>query len=799
MTICVRICVFLFAGLSALAQFNPVQAQNDSPALLNEVNSLDKWLGTDANGNTWRSYLLLKKLQAEVGGDREANPAVLFEVWRRFASGEAGLEGPRFQKVKTALEQYLNNRLRLSRDQVAAAAKEVKFAAPANDVIAKAVAEARTAATQVNAQINQLPRNTSAAARKHFGDQTLRDLAAGKNVEVARLDALALALDRYHWRVYDKQYIQLVPGLQYRNETEIPALEGANYTRLRAAVRRLRNLQATAGDADGAKSLQSAVDELVANLPKAADQVGKEYELVAISKQEEPLPLPPIAKAAAALKKLQMSGQAPQLGSAAAIGFSHPNLVGYVSRDFLGGGLEQDIDRVQPVNDNILGTSIHGTAHVRGRTDVRMLTNPDQAGYRILLGATANSSTVGYNGPVTILSTGVTQLKGEKKIHFDDEIGGMAPSPATATASTCTSINSICARSRLVERIAWKRASASKGEAEAIASGNAAARLRGEMDQQARESTSQVNSNFEKKYRRPLIIRNEYPKQFLTASSSELMQVVIAQQGLGQLGAPDAPPAPPASDLTLQLHESYVSNFSRAMLGGQEFTSLELRQLQESMGGEIKSIEQLAKERADRSGEGTEPNIPETIESLADTFLTFDDEFPIRVEFRGDQVLIVVRVKKLESRVENEDPKAPEERLLLVRGVEITALYKLGEVEGAPALIRNNEVGVNAAFLEKNPGPGEDANRRRLGKRRITDRFREDVFPETIKLSPLDFSKRKAAGNKQSFGNWSKLPPLPLDTAVAKSGWLTLGWSFPEEPARTVEKKAEPKVEKPAN
>lgn len=773
------ISAFLLTGFSALST---VHAQDDSASpLAAEVQSLDKWLGTDANGNTWRSYLLLKKLQAEISSDRAANPAVLFEAWRRFSSGEAGVEGPRFQKVRVALEQYLNNRLKTSREQATTAAKDAKFAAPSKETLTKATADARTAATQI----------TGTTVRKYLGEQTLKDLAAGKSVEMAELDSLAAKLDRYHFRVYDKQYIDLVPGLQYRNETKIAGLEGASYSRLRNAVRRLRDLRATTDEADGEKSLKTAVEDLAANLKTAADQIGKETELLAITKEESPLELSPAVRAAAALKKLQASGQAPQVVQNALLGFSHPNLIGNVSRDFLGGGLETDIDRVQPVHDNILGTSIHGTARVVGQTDVKMLTNPDQAGYRILLGAVAHSNTVGYNGPVTILSTGVTQLNGEKRIHFDDDIGGMSPSPAIASASTCTSINSICARSRLVEKIAWKRAAASKGEAEAIASGNAAARLRGEMDNQATDSTSQVNANFQDKYRRPLIIRGEYPKQFLTSSSTSQMQVVIQQQGLGQLAAPDAPPAPPAADLALQLHESYVSNYSRAMLGGQEFTSLELRQLQEQMGGEVKSIRELAEERAMRAGEGTEPDEAETIESLADTFLTFDDEVPVRVGFRGDQVLIVVRVKKLESRVDNEDPKAPEERLLLVRGVEVSALYKIGEVDGAPALIRNNDVGVNAAFLEKNPGPGEDGTRRRLGKRRITDRFREDVFPETIKLSPLDFSKRKAAGNKQAFGNWSKLPAMPLDVASAKGGWMTLGWSFPAEPERTTEKKSQ--------
>lgn len=768
----------LLTGLCALST---ARAQGDAPSKLEaEVKSLDAWLGTDANGNTWRNYLLLKKLRAEISSGREANPAVLFEAWRRFASGEAGLEGARFQNVRVALEQYLNDRLRLSRDQVAAAAKDAKFAAPTADAIARATAEARAAATQI----------TAVPARRYLGEQTLRDLAAGRNVETAALETLSLKLDKYHWRVYDEQYTKLVPGLKYRNETEVTGLEGPAFTRLRTAVQRLRNLRAN-GEADSGKSLQAAVDDLVANLPKAAEQVGKEYELTAITKEETALPLPPIAVAANALKKLQASGQAPQLTAAATTGFSHPNLIAYVTRDFLGGGLEQAIDRMQPVNDNILGTSVHGTAHVVGRTDVKMLTNPDQAGYQILLAAVANSNSVGYNRSVVIYSTGVTQLNGEKKIHFDDEIGGMSPSPAVASASTCTSINNICARSRLVEKIAWKRALASKAEAESIASAHAADRLRGEMDSQAVESTRSVNSNFQDKYRRPLLIRGEYPKQFLTASSTSQMQVVISQQGAGQLGAPDAPPAAPASDLALQLHESYISNFSRAMLGGQEFTSLELRQLQERMGGEVKTVRELAEERAKRAGEGTEVNEAETIESLADTFMTFDDDLPIRVEFRGDQVLIVVRIKKLESRVENEDPKAPEERLLLTRRVEVTALYKIGEVDGAPGLIRNNDIGVNAAFIDP-AQKDEDGNRRRLGKRRITDRFREEVFPETIKLSPLDFSKRKAAGNKpQTFGNWSKLPAMPLDVATAKSGWLSLGWSFPAEPPVTMEKKSE--------
>ncbi len=778
-------------------------AQNDAPAAVEKsAQALDAWLGTGTNGKIWRDYLLLKKLIAETTGDREANPAVLVEVWRRFTSGEAGLEGTRFQQVRQDLEHYLNERLHLSRSQVAALAKDAAdYAPPTPQEIAQAETALKQAIAQLNATLGRMPRAKGDVARKYLGAQTLQGLATGKQVDSVELDALATRLGKYHWRIYDKQYVDLVPALKFRNETKVEGLEGAAYGRVRTALNRVRDLRTAADDKDGKAAYQASVEDLVKHLDAAAKLVGENPKPAAITEKEDPLPLPPIALAAEALARLQASGQGnnsgnksgSKLAQEAVTGFSLPNLVAYTSRDFLGGGLEQEINRTQPVNDNILGTSVYGTARVVGETDVKMLTNPQQAGYQIFLNAVARSNTVGYNGPVTIFSTGVTQLHGQKKIHFDDDIGGMIPAPATATAATSTTINNVCARSRLVTRIAWKRVMGSKSQAEAIASGNAAARLRGEMDTQATSSTRQANINFQEKYRRPLLIRGEYPRQFVTASSSHLMQIAISQLGNGQLGAPDVPPAAPAADLAVQLHESYVSNFARAMLGGQEFTSLDLRQMQERMGGKVKSVEELAQERAAKSGEDTPPNIPETIESLADTFITFDDDMPVRVEFRDNQVLIVVRTKKLESRVENEDPKAPEERLLLARRIEISALYQVVQ-EGDSTVLKRDPIGVNTAFLDP-VAKDEDANRRRLGKRRITDRFREDVFPAEMKLGPLDFSKGQS--NKKAFGNWSSMPAMPVEAVKSAAGWFSIGWSLPEVPVKTPEKKSEQKKSEP--
>lgn len=787
------------------------QAQDDAPSdVAKSAASLDEWLGTDANGQKWRDYLLLKSLRAEVAGDREADPAALVEVWRRFTSGEAGLEGKRFQAVRVDLENYLNKRLQLARSQVAALAMDAaaNYVAPAPAAIASAEAELRQAAAAANAYIGRLPVAQRSRAREHLGDQAVTDWAAGKKPTDEQLAHAALALGKYKWRKYEQKYVELANKLDdvnleaWNEPAKVNGLEGSVYTRLRVALERVQNLRSAAGAEDGAKSLQTTVENLAKLVEQAETKISADDVPVAIKPVKEgmarkttALELPAAIQAAQSLGALQVTGQATPLRQELFRGYSLPNLVVYSSGDFFAAGLNQEINRIRPINDVILGTSVHGTAHVVGETRTQMLTNPLQAGYSINLGAVANSNTVGYNGPVTIFSTGVTQLHGQKKIHFDDEIGGMRPSPATASASTCTSINNICARSRLVTRIAWKRAMASKGAAEAEASAKAADNLRTEMNQQAVESTGNVNKNFEERYRVPLIIRGEYPRQFLTASSSKLMQVVISQLDQGQLGAPAAPPPAPSGDIVAQIHESYVANYGRAMLAGQTFSALEMRQMMEQMGAEVAPLSKIAEEQGIEGDERES----EAVVKLATSFLTFDTEVPLRAEFRGEHVLIVMRVDKAE-RTPPGDPTATslEEAF---RSVEISALYRIerefpGQANEGDYVLRRDKInedkprgeegreeeepivdrGVYSAFIVP---PKGNAQRARIALRNFTNRFRRDVFPVEIKLGPLKFEGRqKQTPGKDAFGNWSKLDPLPTTTAESTSGWLTLGWTM---------------------
>ncbi len=72
-------------------------------------------------------------------------------------------------------------------------------------------------------------------------------------------------------------------------------------------------------------------------------------------------------------------------------------------------------------------------SHLVGQVTAQLLPDDKRAQVETKLVARAASNTVGYNGPATIHSSGMTDLAGAKRIVIDDK--GFASYPAKATAS----------------------------------------------------------------------------------------------------------------------------------------------------------------------------------------------------------------------------------------------------------------------------------------------------------------------------------------------------------------------------
>lgn len=754
-------------NLMSSLRVNAAELASQAPAK-KALAELVAWLGDSDNSKTWKEFLHTEKLQAEL-----AKPApddsVLAQVEGQLASGEPGLQKRRFVALRGAIDAL---RAELGAQKLIAAVVDAQMLpAAAGEPTAEQKSANLKALSQASEQVNKLIGGWGAEdqdrARKHLLLDKLAQIAAGKGTTEDQQAVLA-RFRTYRWTDADGKDVAKVQGL------EAPEF---------SAVRRgLRKALIFALPAESRKNL---LDRAVKDLQALA--AGAAVDQSPAIPEMDPLPIPAeiyLGELVEMLADAQVKH--PLLDSTRNL-YGATNLYVRASQKFLSAGIEEDQNRTEPVRDCILGTDIHGTANLVARSKIILLDSPEEAKYDIYLVGNVHSNTVGYNGPVTIYSTGTTSVWAKKPLTFTEF--GLIGAPACVRCDTTTCINDICANKRIVENIAWKRATAAQPEAEAIASEHAEERIQPQFDQQVTESIGSVNERYDNGFREPLEIRDEAPRAFLTSTRKQNDFLSrITQASLGQLSAALPPPIATPSDMVVQVHETYVANMGRAMLGGETFTQNQQAELRKrmSLGGDD------AEPKADDKPADDLPIDEDTRASLSEaelkelsllvgrsTRITFDDRLPVRAEFGQDSAVIAVRLKSVErDAVKYKDMVDLREAKLPL--IEISAAYKLAATEDGFVLERQGDV-VSWVLA---PG-GESKSDGRLSppeitmKRRITDRFAREAFQEKIKIPALNFKPRK--GQEPPQGNWENLPPMPPTQAKAARGWFTLGWDLPAE------------------
>jgi hypothetical protein len=450
---------------------------------------------------------------------------------------------------------------------------------------------------------------------------------------------------------------------------------------------------------------------------------------------------------------LETSRQAPELVASIRQAYGRPNLFGYASRRFAAAGIERPVDQVTAVRDNILGTDLHGTARLVGHTTLSLNENPNMASINILLGGTAWSNNVGYNGPVTIHSTGVTSVSARKSIIMNEQ--GMFGYASQAWCCTRSTIYDICAHCGLIERIAWRRAGQQKGQAEAIASQHAGWRVAGQMDRESGRLIAEQNYRYRERFRNPLTRRNEFPEELAFSSTRDRIQMRMLQASAGMLGAPDEPPGfSKDHDLAVRAHESVVNNYAQGVLGGFELTDVRLEKL---IRDELKA--ELTDELRVTRPDGTLDPDKEPWSII------FAKEQPVRAKFADGGVWIGIRADGF-TRGEGEEPG--KYKPAITELVEISAAYKIEKTDQGATLRRDGDVQV---------------------------RFPDRANPEqiTVRDSPIvTFIRRKFRSLfKEEFvgeglvfkGQWERAGRLQLSELAADQAWLTLGWDMPSAAA----------------
>lgn len=692
------IAALLAAGLGFCAT-SVTLGQDASPQQVYAAEqSLSRWLGGGKKGEGWAEYLKSDELIAQVQLGEYASPEALKQILAKYEGDAKGLDLPQFVSVRTKLANWIEEleksaaETSANLEKIASAQEEFKPITAEQAAAAKAKLQSKLAELQTF--IHNSGKATENGWKSYLRWDDLTEQLAAEEPDLAVLERCYL------------RFNSGVKGLEYHQFADV-----------RRALRHYIDLQFFASTKQYKEMYEMQLGLLSENL--------KKY-------QAEPN-ADDAATIGAELGWLAQGGQIPDLVASARKTLNHPNLFVNASERLVGFGINRKVNDVVPVRDNILGTSIQGTGRTVGEVRAELIPNLAAAQLNLVLDAVTTSNNVGYNGPVTVHSTGVTSVLGTKTLLANPD--GVRGLPATAECSTNSTFNSINANSGIARNIGRNRAYEQKGQAEAIASQHAERRVEARMDQESAKLLQDANTRLKKEVRQPLDSRDEFPEYFNVSSTADAVNVIMLKANRFQLAAPGAPPtsAPETADVGVQVHESMPTNMAEVLLGGLKLTDVKLVDLLKERGTEIPEELQITPEKDPWS-------------------ITFDYQRPVEVRFGENKVEISIRGRQF-TRGDTEFNNI----------AKISAVYLVEQGDQGAKLTRDGDVTVE--FMGQGRQGIRDITLKTFLTKKFSALFEPEFVGEGLKLK----------------GRWEGAGPLRLENLVVGDGWATIGWVMPAE------------------
>ncbi|MBN1854891.1 MAG: hypothetical protein JW829_19310 [Pirellulales bacterium] len=498
-----------------------------------------------------------------------------------------------------------------------------------------------------------------------------------------------------------------------------PGLELPVFARVADSLLRYIDVSRMTRSRDGKKAYAQLIERLATDLEKYAAQPDQET----------------VFDLGRRLGSLDGIGQSPRIVEAVRQRFGKPNLHVTVATALMDAGAMRSVQRTQYVTDCILGTSISGTATSDGTLHIKTVPCSDRAYVQLALAGTIHSNTVGENGPVCIYSTGETMFGLSKDLFFTDQ--GPQTRLAIASAQIATDIHCIQTKrgrigSRIVERIAWRRAGKQQDLAEAIAAQHAEQQISAQFDRESVPMIAKIKNNYDKKFRLPLLRRNELPKRLDFATNHRSVEITALQANRAQLGAAiQPPPIREGYDLAVRVHESLPNNVASSFLSEYRLTDEWLKKKVIEWKGELP---------------------PELQDENEDPWsVTFAEEQPVTVHFADNGFTVTIRGKRFTSGTRRSNR------------LNITATYQFDRRPAGIVLVRKGAIEVLPPGFDVETGTlsAEDSALRGILIERLAKLFKPEIPTEGLELP----------------GEMKKLGRLFAGEITSDQGWLAIGWN----------------------
>ncbi|MFN0021728.1 MAG: hypothetical protein ACKVP0_26065 [Pirellulaceae bacterium] len=166
--------------------------------------------------------------------------------------------------------------------------------------------------------------------------------------------------------------------------------------------------------------------------------------------------------------------------------------------------IECPIEEVQAVDEVILGVRMIGDANVAGQPRIKVVDDPHEAAFSVVVTGTIHTRTTGRKGPVQIYSRSTTQFTATKRIAFQPGRGFVGETAEFAARTSSQPERMVANRGgilgRSIERRAWVRAAQSSEQVNQIVQAMAEKKVREAFDRLLESRLAQVNQLAQQRY-----------------------------------------------------------------------------------------------------------------------------------------------------------------------------------------------------------------------------------------------------------------------------------------------------------
>ncbi|MEM9943778.1 MAG: hypothetical protein AAF939_19605, partial [Planctomycetota bacterium] len=375
------------------------------------------------------------------------------------------------------------------------------------------------------------------------------------------------------------------------------------------------------------------------------------------------------------LRWLEGANQAPALITAVRSKMSLPNLYISVSSGFINSVASRPVYEVQQINRTVEGRPTTGTATLSGSVTIDLVDDPNQVHASLYLNGNIDSQTQFRVRKLCGYVDADGRAEARQSVYAN--VGGFYVNEPYAAADIHTFFLGTSSNCGLINKVAAKKFAEVQPKTEAKTSNETSDQIRDQFSEQTGQPLTSGRQQLAEAQQKLLSRSDLLPQIYLRSTSQEIIAVgkKITPE---TLGAPDRPSSDVKSDVSVQLHDSFLTNFVYRTFSNRTFSEDELAEEIKSLLGDT---EEAIEGGEFEEGEGEKPEE----EKFGITFAQIN---PVEFEFENNRFSIIASGRRF-----------TQGKRRINEGLKIILRFKMIRQNGVLKFVRDGNAEID--YLDK--------------------------------------------------------------------------------------------------